>query len=100
MQGGHLDLVEVAFLVNDRPPGARGPFPVDAFDEVVDLVVELLVGADVSAAGYASLGIDQSAAVFGMGIEKAIESAKALGNSLGVVDSLDAECKHLVLEFE
>ncbi len=69
----------MTFLVDDRLPGPGGPLPVDALDQGVDFVVELLIGGDVTAAGDAGLGEHQTPAIFGVCVQEAINRRSRSG---------------------
>src|SRR5574342_1280266 len=95
VEGPDLAVVVVALQVDERPPFPRREARVDVAHGGIDLGVDLLVAGDARPAGCRQLDEDQALPVLGAALEEASERPDPLGQSLGVVEPLDADTQEL-----
>lgn len=75
----------------DRHPVGLAEFAVNPADEGIQLGALLCVLGDVDAAGGGDLDEGDTASEVGVGVQKSLDGLHTLGDSLGVVKSVDAE---------
>jgi len=76
---------------DDWLPSARAEAAVDAIGFRLHFRHQILIALDVSAAGRADLHESKLFLIRGVFLEEPLDSAKPLGNALGIVHSIDAK---------
>ena len=100
VQRHHVRRPLVALDVSDRLPAPRPPAGVNLLDHLINLAIDLLIRRHVRPARDRDLDEAQPAAVFGMILEQEIEPPDPVGDSLGVVQPLDAHADLLITQVQ